>query len=538
MRGGVCILIASLAVLAGAGAACADPAGVTTTTALTTTTDAQATTTAPATTAAATTAAPAPLRYATAVATPLGSSCSSAGAAAIVMPGDQPVAVGAAPATLGAAAYRSVVSFDGADVTGTRCSPGAVTVRSLSLFGGAVTADSIVSHDGMGTIAGMRVVGYVVSLPPGSSVAIGNWAEVETGARTGALSAPLAIHLLRPHAGLPAGTTVLVGWAGRAAKPAPATAAATTATPKPQTRPAMPHARHHGRQRHLRRPLKVTPPLGETGYIFPIAGGAQFSDTYGAHRGDISDGWHHGDDLFAPLGTPVVAVADGTLSLIGWEQLGGWRLWLTDAKGNQYYYAHLSGYSPKALRNHHVRAGEILGFLGRTGDAFTTTPHLHFEVHPVSLLRLGYDGAVDPTRYLNGWRVVHPRRAPTPRLPGPAPSGLPRLESRIVWRELLAARGLLAPPRLALIVRHPYPRDDIAPRAAPHLTAPPAPIAVPAAPAGPPPYVLALGIGLGAAGLSAFTTLLLRRRRRPPRPVLLPTLTREDNGYYRLRQPS
>jgi hypothetical protein len=54
-------------------------------------------------------------------------------------------------------------------------------------------------------------------------------------------------------------------------------------------------------------------------YVFPVDGGASYVDTYGAGRSDIYDGWHHGDDLFAPLGTPVVAVARGTLSLVGWN---------------------------------------------------------------------------------------------------------------------------------------------------------------------------------------------------------------------------
>jgi len=51
-----------------------------------------------------------------------------------------------------------------------------------------------------------------------------------------------------------------------------------------------------------------------------------------------------------------------------------------------------------------VRAGTVLGFVGNTGDAEGTPYHLHFEVHPVSLLSLGYDGAVDPTPYLKAWQ--------------------------------------------------------------------------------------------------------------------------------------
>ena len=46
----------------------------------------------------------------------------------------------------------------------------------------------------------------------------------------------------------------------------------------------------------------------------------------------------------------------------------------------------------------------MVGFVGNTGDAQRTPPHLHFEVHPVALLFMGYDGAVDPTTYLDAWQ--------------------------------------------------------------------------------------------------------------------------------------
>ena len=60
----------------------------------------------------------------------------------------------------------------------------------------------------------------------------------------------------------------------------------------------------------------------------------------------------------------------------------------------------------------HVRAGQVIGFMGNTGDAEGTPVHLHFEIHPVSLLYLGYDGAVDPTRYLDAWK--HQKDLPFP----------------------------------------------------------------------------------------------------------------------------
>jgi hypothetical protein len=59
-----------------------------------------------------------------------------------------------------------------------------------------------------------------------------------------------------------------------------------------------------------------------------------------------------------------------------------------------------------------VKAGQVIGFMGQTGDAEGTPVHLHFEIHPVSLLYLGYDGAVDPTPYLDAWK--HQRDLPFP----------------------------------------------------------------------------------------------------------------------------
>src|SRR5205085_11595301 len=162
-------------------------------------------------------------------------------------------------------------------------------------------------------------------------------------------------------------------------------------------------------------PLSVTPALGLPRYVFPVAGrAATYGDTYGGFRSDVAGNWHHGDDIFAPLGTPVLAVATGTRYRVGWERLGGWRLWVRDSLGNEFYYAHLAGYSPDALRSERVTAGQVIGFVGNTGDAFTTSPHLHFEIHPRPLLHLHYNGAVDPTSYLEQWHRVDSVPAPKP----------------------------------------------------------------------------------------------------------------------------
>jgi hypothetical protein len=163
-------------------------------------------------------------------------------------------------------------------------------------------------------------------------------------------------------------------------------------------------------------PDNGTPTLGAGPYVFPVLGTTSFSDTFGAARADVS--WHHGVDIFARLGAPVVAVADGVLLSVGWNRIGGWRLWLRDRAGNFFYYAHLSLFAPIAVNGQPVRAGTVIGFVGNTGDAEGTPYHLHFEIHPRSLLSLGYDGAVDPFSYLSRWQRAG--RAPTGRT-SPAP---------------------------------------------------------------------------------------------------------------------
>jgi murein DD-endopeptidase MepM/ murein hydrolase activator NlpD len=159
-------------------------------------------------------------------------------------------------------------------------------------------------------------------------------------------------------------------------------------------------------------PPNVSPKLTTAGYVFPVFGPSAYTDTFGAPRADVS--YHHGDDIFAPLGAPILAVADGTVFSVGWNEIGGNRLWLRDTKGNQFYYAHLAAFSTLAVNGAHVHAGDVVGFVGNTGDAEGTPYHLHFEVHPVSLLFLGYDGAVDPTAYLNAWRRLEDIRIRAP----------------------------------------------------------------------------------------------------------------------------
>ena len=135
--------------------------------------------------------------------------------------------------------------------------------------------------------------------------------------------------------------------------------------------------------------------LPQGNYLFPVAGPTQFTNDWGfARPGGRS---HEGIDLFAARATPVVAVADGTLFNVGWNGLGGWRLWVRDAAGNGFYYAHLDAYSPAAREGASVTRGTVLGYVGDSGDAQGTPTHLHFEIHP------GGGGPVPPYPIITGW---------------------------------------------------------------------------------------------------------------------------------------
>jgi murein DD-endopeptidase MepM/ murein hydrolase activator NlpD len=134
-------------------------------------------------------------------------------------------------------------------------------------------------------------------------------------------------------------------------------------------------------------------PAGD--FLFPVAGPTTFTNDWMYPRpGGRS---HQGIDLFAARGTPVVAVADGSLFNVGYNGLGGWRLWVRDTSGNAFYYAHLSAYSPAAVEGATVARGTVLGYVGDTGDARGTPNHLHFEIHP------GGGGPVPPYPIVTGW---------------------------------------------------------------------------------------------------------------------------------------
>ena len=113
----------------------------------------------------------------------------------------------------------------------------------------------------------------------------------------------------------------------------------------------------------------------------------QIADTFGAPRG--TDREHQGQDIFAPRNTPVYSATGGYVRRIGESDLGGNTVWIIGVGGRVYYYAHLENHAPDLSVGDEVTTDTILGFVGTSGNAKGTPPHLHFGVYTA-------DGAINP----------------------------------------------------------------------------------------------------------------------------------------------
>ncbi|HEX8480125.1 MAG TPA: M23 family metallopeptidase [Telluria sp.] len=109
-------------------------------------------------------------------------------------------------------------------------------------------------------------------------------------------------------------------------------------------------------------------------------------DTWDAARSEGRT--HEGIDIFAKRGTPVLATTEGIVAQVGTNRLGGLVVWVIGPGGQRHYYAHLDRYADveAGLR---IQPGQVLGYVGNTGNAENTPPHLHYGVYDVG-------GAINP----------------------------------------------------------------------------------------------------------------------------------------------
>ncbi|AMW78366.1 peptidase M23 [Acinetobacter sp. TGL-Y2] len=119
----------------------------------------------------------------------------------------------------------------------------------------------------------------------------------------------------------------------------------------------------------------------------------QIQDTWGAARSEGRK--HQGIDIFAKRGTPVISATQGMVSQVGLDTLGGKVVWVVGPQLSRHYYAHLDDYAAEIQVGDWVEIGEVLGYVGNTGNAKNTPPHLHYGIY------LSGQGATDPYPYLN-----------------------------------------------------------------------------------------------------------------------------------------
>jgi murein DD-endopeptidase MepM/ murein hydrolase activator NlpD len=129
----------------------------------------------------------------------------------------------------------------------------------------------------------------------------------------------------------------------------------------------------------------------------PVAGvdPRKLHSNFSQMRGDHA---HEALDIMAPRGTEVRAVAEGNVVKLFTSKPGGLTVYQFDDSGTWcYYYAHLDGYAPGLKEGMRLRKGEVLGYVGSTGDASAAAPHLHFAVFLLGPEKHWWQGtAVDP----------------------------------------------------------------------------------------------------------------------------------------------
>lgn len=175
---------------------------------------------------------------------------------------------------------------------------------------------------------------------------------------------------------------------------------------------------------------------------FPVGGSANFTDDWLYPRFTPVFHLHEGTDIFAPTGTPVRSPVDGVLRHAS-GGAGGTAAYVRTVEGHEVYFAHLVSYS-ELRPGAQVKVGDVLGYVGDTGNARGGAPHLHFEIHPKGR------GPVNPKPYLDQWIAAAleaapalvsgylsaASSAPTPSVPAVLPTAVQKIEpprAQLAW---------------------------------------------------------------------------------------------------------
>jgi murein DD-endopeptidase MepM/ murein hydrolase activator NlpD len=132
---------------------------------------------------------------------------------------------------------------------------------------------------------------------------------------------------------------------------------------------------------NLAPPPPDLPPMRPLALVIPVAGvkPTQLLDTYTDARGGSRS--HEAIDIMAPTGTPVYAVEDGRVEKLFDSKQGGLTVYQFDRDGElAYYYAHLDAYAPGLAEGQVLKQGDLVGYVGYTGNANPQAPHLHFAI--------------------------------------------------------------------------------------------------------------------------------------------------------------
>ncbi|WP_309914517.1 M23 family metallopeptidase [Xanthomonas sp. 1678] len=171
------------------------------------------------------------------------------------------------------------------------------------------------------------------------------------------------------------------------------------------TAPSPPSVADTAQARPVAAPASAAAPAsGSAGLLIPVQGvtGDQLQDTFTDAR---SQGRRHDAiDILAPAGTPVLAVADGRVEKLFDSERGGLTVYQFEPSGRYaYYYAHLQRYADGLAEKQAIRRGQVIGYVGSTGNAAPGAPHLHFEIHRLGPEKQWWKGeSLNPYPLLRG----------------------------------------------------------------------------------------------------------------------------------------